>query len=524
MRKNTTQSTRLSSVLRLILIVVIFLGPNGQAVDGQQLPKRELRAAWIATVAHIDWPSKKGLTVAELQQEYIALLDTLRSIGMNAVIVQVRPVADAFYPSSFEPWSEYLTGAQGKAPTPYFNPLSFMIDEARSRGLEFHAWFNPYRAAMTASFDYADRHPIRQHPEWFLEYGGKYYYDPGHPEAREFVLASILETVRHYDLDAVHFDDYFYPYRVAGVEFPDSCTYESFGHSFAGKDEWRRNNVDFFVEELSRRIKAERPHMKFGISPFGVWRNADRDPAGSRTRAGVTNYDDLYADVLKWLREGWIDYVTPQLYWNIGFEVADYTVLADWWSKNSFGKHLYIGHGVYRLGSKGWENPEELSNQVALNRGYPNIHGSMYFSSKVFLQNKDNVNARMRRLYQHKALVPVMDWLPSDVPSAPMIAQVSGTPAEGITLQWKDGAASSAAYYVIYRFENQEAVNLEDAGKIVAVEPRKPYALQTWADTNVNKRSKYRYVVTAVSRLHRESEGASMMITTKGKRKHVAGK
>ncbi len=494
-----------------IVITILILILSNPGPFAQTSPKRELRAAWIATVMNIDWPSGKGLSVAQQQQEFVTLLDTLKQIGMNAVIVQVRPVADGFYPSSYEPWSEYLSGTQGRASEPYYNPLSFMIGQARLRGLEFHAWFNPYRASMNENLRYADNHPIRQHPEWFVQYGGKYYYDPGNPDAREFVLRSIMETVKHYDFDAVHFDDYFYPYRIANVEFPDSCSHEAFGkNSFRNKDDWRRDNVDYFVRELSRRIRQEKPHMKFGISPFGVWRNIDRDSTGSKTQAGQTNYDDLYADVLKWLREGWIDYVTPQLYWNIGFKVADYKVLVDWWSKHTYGKHLYIGQGVYRIGGKGWEDPDELLNQVTVNRGYASVHGSMYFSAKTFLRNKNGVNEKMSGIYPYKALIPVMDWLPSHRPATPVLTNVSGNTREGILLEWKDTVSTStAAYYVIYRFAKDEPLNLEDASRILAVVPRMPYLLQSWTDRQVRKRSTYTYIITAVGRLHHESEGCA---------------
>ncbi|HEY9487931.1 MAG TPA: family 10 glycosylhydrolase [Chryseosolibacter sp.] len=501
----------------LLLVVISF------SSVAQQWPKRELRAAWIATVANIDWPSQKGLSVSKQQQEYVTLLDTLQRIGMNAVVVQVRPVADAFYPSSYEPWSEYFSGKQGQPSQPYYNPLTFMIREARQRGLEFHAWFNPYRASMNATLDYADNHPIRQHPEWFLSYGGKYYYDPGHPEAQEYVLKSIMETVKHYDLDAVHFDDYFYPYRIANVEFPDSCSYQAYGANvYPEKDDWRRSNVDYFVQELSKRIKMEKPHLKFGISPFGVWRNIDKDPLGSATRAGQTNYDDLYADVLKWLREGWIDYVTPQLYWHIGFEVADYRILADWWSKHTYGKHLYIGQGAYRIGGKGWEDPDELFNQVNLNREYSGIGGSMYFSSKVFLQNKDSINSRMGKIYPYRSLVPVMDWLPSQKPARPLLLSVTGTQQEGVVLNWKDTVSSVSDYYVVYRFSHDGPRNLEDATRIVAIVPRTAYAMQTWTDGHTKRHSRYSYIVTGVGRLHHESEGSNeIVIRTRGKRGEV---
>jgi uncharacterized lipoprotein YddW (UPF0748 family) len=511
---------RLKSFLTLAIPALML---SYSLVLGQESRKRELRAAWIATVKNIDWPSRKALGAAEQQQEFVKLLDTLKSTGMNAVIVQVRPVADAFHPSSYEPWSEYLSGSQGKPSQPYYNPLSFMITEARKRGLEFHAWFNPYRASMEPDMIYAAGHPMYKHRDWFVEYGGKYYYDPGHPDAQQFVLSSIMETVKHYDLDAVHFDDYFYPYRIADLEFPDSCSYQTYGAgAFANRDDWRRSNVDLFVRQLSKRIKAEKPHLKFGISPFGVWRNIDKDSTGSHTRAGQTNYDDLFADVLKWLREGWIDYITPQLYWHIGFELADYKVLVDWWSKHTYGRHLYIGQGVYRIGGKGWENPEELVNQIELNRTYDEIKGSMFFSAKSFLQDKNQVNGMMKKVYQHKALVPVMPWLPNEIPPAPDFHRISGSVEEGVRLEWQDSTSSAASCYIIYRFSGKDSLDMENAAHILGVVPRQPYRKQSWVDRGTNKRHEYTYIVTAADRLHNESTGGQpVRVKTRGKRREL---
>ncbi len=489
----------------------------------QESPKRELRAAWIASVVNIDWPSRKGLDAHVQQQEFVKLLDHLQSLGMNAVIVQIRPVADSFYPSSYEPWSEYLSGTQGIPPAPYYNPLSFMIQQAKQRGMEFHAWFNPYRASMSEGFVHSDDHPINMNPDWFVQYGGKWYYDPGHPGAQRFVLLSIMETIKHYDLDAVHFDDYFYPYPVGNQEFPDSISYAEYGKEhFNSIDAWRRNNVDYFVEELSRRIKLEKPHLKFGISPFGVWRNIDKDPLGSNTRAGLTNYDDLYADILKWLREGWIDYVTPQLYWHIGFERAEYKTLAEWWSKNTFGKHLYIGQGIYRVGEKGWEDPDEIVNQIHFNRSLENIHGSMFFSSKIFLQDKMGVNEKVKSLYEHKALVPTMPWIDSEIPSAPMLREPSGSQGDGVKLEWTDGLSGESAYYVVYRFKGDSPIYIDDPANIAAIVQRQPYEAQQWLDQATEKRTEYTYLVTAADRLHNESlPGNLQKIKTRGKRRTV---
>ena len=488
--------------------------------SAQEVPKRELRAAWIATVTNIDWPSKRGLNAYEQQAEYIRLLDLLKNVRMNAVIVQVRPTADAFFPSSYEPWSEYLSGQQGKSPEPYYNPLAFMIDEAHERGMEFHAWFNPYRVSMNDSVTFAANHPFYLHPEWFVQYGGKWYYDPGHAEAREYVLQTIMETVRHYDLDAVHFDDYFYPYRIASEVFPDSCSYQAYGAAYANVDDWRRSNVDFFVKELSNRIRKEKPHVKFGISPFGVWRNADKDPDGSLTRAGQTNYDDLYADVLKWLKEGWIDYVTPQLYWHIGFDAADYSVLVDWWSKHCYGRHLFIGQAAYRIGRKGWEDPDELRNQVALNRQYKEIMGSMYFSARVFAEDRLGINTKMKGIYPYPALVPAAEWIDSLAPSAPTIEHVGGSQGKGISLSWAD--TTDATYYVIYRFQQGIPILTTDPANIVSVIPRQPTGSQHWLDTTVAKRTSYTYGITAVDRTHNESDlSGTATVRTRGRRGDV---
>lgn len=490
------------------------------SVSAQVPPKRELRAAWIATVANIDWPSKSGLNAYEQQAEYIRLLDRLKVVGMNAVVVQVRPSADAFYPSSYEPWSEYLSGKQGKSPEPYYNPLSFMIAEAHQRCMEFHAWFNPYRVSMNDSVTFAPNHPFYLHPEWFVQYGGRWYYDPGNPEAQEYVLETIMEAVRHYDLDAVHFDDYFYPYRIAGEVFPDSCSYQTYGQGFANIDDWRRNNVDFFVHELSNRIRNEKPHVKFGISPFGVWRNIDRDPDGSQTKAGQTNYDDLYADVLKWLREGWIDYVTPQLYWHIGFELADYSVLVDWWSRHCYGRQLYIGQAAYRIGRKGWEDPNELANQIALNRSYEEVGGSMYFSAKVFVEDRLGINTEMNKLYPYPALVPATSWIDAVPPSAPSVEDVSGSQGAGVSLAWSD--TTDATYYVIYRFQKEDTVSAENAANIAAIIRRQPSGLQHWKDTTVEKRTSYTYGITAVDRTHNESAlSQPVAVRTRGRKGSV---
>jgi len=378
-------------------------------------PEYEFRGVWIATVDNIDWPPKGVTNPAQQKADFIRQLDLHKRNGINAVIVQIRPAADAFYASPYEPWSQWLTGIQGKPTFPFYDPLVFMIEEAHKRGMEFHAWLNPYRANFnirTASI--SPDHITRKHPEWFLTYGDKKYFDPANKLGQEFVVNVVRDIVKRYDIDAIHMDDYFYPYRIPGKEFPDAASYRKSGSPLS-KDDWRRANVDSIIEKISVAIKMEKPFCKFGISPFSVWRNLSQDPDGSNTKAGVTNYDDLYADILLWLRNGWIDYVAPQLYLEIGHDKIPFETMVDWWSKHSYGRHVYIGHGIYRVNERNaaWKKPAELPNQIKLVREYPEIQGSIFYNSSAFERNPNGWNDSLRNnYYKEPAKIPVMEWLP----------------------------------------------------------------------------------------------------------------
>ena len=379
-------------------------------ITSAQAPREELRAVWVATVSNIDFPSKPTISSDIQKQEFIKLLDMHQKNGMNAVVVQIRPATDAFYPSPLEPWSQWLTGVQGQPPVPYYDPLQFMITETHKRKMEFHAWMNPYRAVFNINnASIAPTHITRIHPEWFLTYGDKKYFDPGNKDVQKFVTAVVKDVVERYDINAIHFDDYFYPYRIAGKEFPDEESFKKFGNGL-NKDDWRRSNTDSIIVSLSRVIKQENKNCQFGISPFGVWRNLDQDPRGSDTKAGQTNYDDLYADILLWLKNGWIDYVTPQLYWEIGHKLADYNTLIEWWSKNTYGKNCYIGMGIYRAGSnEAWRDKTQLPRQIQKLRNTPNINGMMFFSSKTFEKNPNGWNDSLRLNYfRLPATLPTM--------------------------------------------------------------------------------------------------------------------
>lgn len=422
----------------------------------------EMRGVWIATVANIDWPSKAAIGDAELQQkEMLAMLDTLAALHFNMIVFQVRPTADALYRSELEPWSKWLLGKQraGRmtkmgdilpplAGTPSgsgdeltkgrvdleeelkkeaerdwkYDPLAFTCEEAHKRGIEVHVWLNPYRVTgggMTQE-DLAPEHIFFQHPDWFVKYGKQWYFNPGLDEVREWLNRVVADIVNRYDVDAIHFDDYFYPYRIAGEEFPDKETFAAYPRGFENIDDWRRNNTNMVIEELHKTIKERKPWVEFGISPFGVWRNASTDSVrGSQTKAGVQNYDDLYADILLWLEKGWIDYVAPQLYWEIGKKVADYEVLVKWWSKNTYGRKLYIGMAPYRIQTdpkkaaeakgtaKAWGKPNEICRQIRMNRENPNVAGSIMYPIHSVMENPLGLKDSLRNdLYQYKVPTP----------------------------------------------------------------------------------------------------------------------
>jgi len=504
MKKNAT-------LLFLLISLSILFSNSG--FSQSHAPKREFRGVWVATVSNLDFPSQPGLDEAEFTKEWVELTEYFKGASFNVLIAQIRPAADAFYPSGLAPWSKYLTGKQGQAPQPFYDPLEIMIREAHLRGLEFHAWLNPFRASMDLDTQaLAETHPLKRHPEWGVPYGKKIYFNPGIPEVRNYLTEVVEEILVHYDVDAIHFDDYFYPYKIKGEVFRDSLEFANYGFGFAKLEDWRRNNVNLLIEQISKKIKAVSPHVKFGISPFGVWRNADKDPVnGSATQAGQTSYDDLYADILKWLEKGWIDYVAPQIYWNIGFQVADYETLLHWWSDHSFDRNLYVGQAAYKIAKNkvdAWHHPSEIPKQIQLNRSDENVSGSIFFNATTMLKNPLGVTDSLRQHYfAHSALLPEMQYLESETPATPTMYRKVHFKKRVAKLRWTyPPKMPLPAYYVVYRFEDVKPGDFNDPQAILAILPFPEKRTVTFLDDAVEKGKTYSYVVTALNRLSAESD------------------
>jgi len=415
------------------------------------------------------------------------------------VVFQIRPTADAFYRSSHEPWSHWLTGEQGLAPS--YDPLDFLIAECDRRGLAVHVWINPYRVWLNND-DLPGALKAEIYARWgdyLAVYGTTTYFQPADERSRAHVARVVADIVGRYDIDAVHMDDYFYPYRIAGQVFPDGDYFERDPRGFTDREAWRRDNVDRTIRAIAERIKAVKPWVEFGISPFGVWRNASTDPRGSATRAGQTNYDDLYADILKWEREGWIDYVAPQLYWHIGFEAADYRVLADWWSANAHDTPVYIGHALYRVDPRSstaaWRSYDEIVRQIRLARTLSGLRGSILYSAKFLA--RPEFQQVIAVVYTHPTLWPVNPRVEAIVPAPPGRPLLLSEPGGGARLSWQ--AEAEGRRYVVYRFARGERPDFEDGAHILRVTGEASLALPAGAED-------YDYYVSALSLTHHESE------------------
>ena len=500
---------RVKFLLCVFFLLLMAGGVFAQVQTGSAYPKREFRAAWIQSVNG----QFRGMPTEKLKQNLIGQLNSLQKARINAIIFQVRPEADALYASRLEPWSRFLTGVQGKAPEPYWDPMQFMIDECHKRGMEFHAWINPYRTKTTLKSELAPNHVYNIHPEWFVTYGDQLYFDPALPESRRHICMVVSDIVSRYDVDAIHMDDYFYPYPIKGKDFPDDASFARFGGGFSNKGDWRRSNVNVLIKKLHETIREIKPWVKFGVSPFGIYRNESSDPLGSKTK-GLQNYDDLYADVLLWAREGWIDYNIPQIYWHIGHPVADYETLVKWWARNTENRPLFIGQSVMNtVQNADPKNPSinQLPRKMALQRAYQTIGGSCQWPASAVVENAGKYrDALIAEYHKYPALPPVFDFMDNEAPAKVRKMKPVWT-EDGYILFWTapkyKEEMNRAVQYVVYRFNDKEKVNIDDPSHIVAITRDNFYKLPY-----EDGKTKYRYVVTALDRLHNESKSVGKKI------------
>lgn len=477
---------------KLILTMLAILST---AAAWAQNPKREFRGAWLHTVYQAQYHNQ---TTQQNKQYIISQLDSLKQLGINAVIFQVRPQADAFYQSNLEPWSRYLTD-NGNPPQPYWDPLQFIIEEAHSRGLELHAWLNPYRVTSSAKQKLPQSHIYHKHPERFVKYDGKLYFDPALPQNREFIGQVIDDIISRYDIDGIHFDDYFYPYPVEGKEFPDNDSYQKYGNGI-DRGDWRRKNVDLLIHDIHKRISTKKPWVRFGISPFGIYRNKSTDPNGSETN-GLQNYDALYADVLLWERNGWIDYLLPQLYWELEHKAASYIALVNWWNKNAGqNRHLYIGQDVSRTMTKQDLPPStqktQLNHKIKLARQSQNIQGNCWWPGYALTRNTGGIADSLTQNIQNTiALVPAYPWISDSKPQPVQNITVTGNQIAWTAPQQKN-KTTDIIKYVIYKIKDPNNIDITDPQTIIDITPRNSYTI-----TNPGH-----YIITALDRVNNESD------------------
>ena len=424
------------------VLLILFLSPAlVMAEDGPPPVMREFRGVWVATVGNIDWPSKPGLPVETQKTELLAILDRADALNFNAIVLQVRPAADALYASKLEPWSTYLTGKQGQPPEPFYDPLKFAVREAHARGLQLHAWINPYRAQYrNAKGGLAKTHISQTHPDLVKTYGRYLWMDPGEPAVQDHSMAVVVDIITRYDVDGIHLDDYFYPYKERDEEgnitpFPDDASYKRYQES-GGKldrDDWRRSNVDQFIQRLYKTVKTKRPEVLVGLSPFGIWR-----PGHPEQIQGFDAYAQLYADSRKWLRNGWCDYFTPQLYWPVGQTAQDYIALQDWWIKQNYeDRHLWPGLYTSRVGGE-WE-PIEIIKQIKATRAAGGAGGNIHFSMRALMGDWEDLEEAIAEIYAEPALVPASGWLVDERPRPAQDATVS----ESGVVTWNSNESAS---------------------------------------------------------------------------------
>ena len=493
-------------------VITIIILTFSTILSQSNYPKRELRGAWIATVANIDWPSRRDITSGKKISELVQIFDKLSEANINAVFFQVRTECDAFYNSNFEPWSYWLTEKQGEPPEPFFDPLEFAISEAHARGMELHAWFNPYRAIKdTQDYHRFYKHISETNPDWILSFGSYKMLDPGNPNVQDYIVNVITDVLLRYNVDGIHFDDYFYPYSPK-ITNEDSATFRKYNRGFTNIDDWRRDNINMLIRRVNNIIKSYKPHVKFGISPFGIVENKY---AGTD---GFNSYSIIYCDPLTWIKEKSIDYIVPQLYWEMDHPKAPYRKLLPWWNSVVGDRHLYIGLFSSRFMSERYmKNQFEIGNQIKMNRLSDNVLGQVFFSAKSIFNNQSGLLDSLRNSYfKFPALLPTMNWIDSIPPNQPQNIFYKKD-SEQIYLEWtepEENEQGEKAYgYVIYRFVNQQQYSLNDPSKILRV--LIPAKNRFRDKLNDEIKGEITYVVTALDRHQNESKGLEIKLVIK---------
>lgn len=492
---------------RLVTFVIALALTLGMTAQN----KREFRGAWIQCVNG----QFMGKSTQEIQSMLSNQLDELQKDGVNAIIFQVRAECDALYESDLEPWSKFLTGVQGKAPSPYWDPLAWMVEQCHQRGMELHAWINPYRAkhGSTSMGQLSDKSVVVKQPNLCFSYDNLVLLNPGLKEAADYTCKVAADIVKRYDIDGFHIDDYFYPYPVAGKKIPDQVLFQKNSHGFWNIGDWRRDNVSRFIKQLGETIHQVKPWVKFGVSPFGIYRNKRNDPNGSETN-GLQNYDDLYADVLLWVNNGWIDYCVPQLYWEIGNRAADYKTLITWWNKNAGKRPLYIGEDIERTAKYADPaNPKshQLPAKHKLHQEMNNVKGTVLWYAKTAADNVGNIGHTLRDFYwKYPALQPAMPFMDNKAPKRVKSLKFKWT-EQGPMLTWKAPKGKKwgdvVNKFVIYQFKDGEKINLDDASHILKITTYTSFKVPYVKD------GKSTFVVTALDRVGNESKGAKKAVT-----------
>ena len=496
--------------MKRILLILISNFSVLQTIDALPHPKREFRGAWIQCVNG----QYLGKTSQQIKDMLMAQLDVLEEANINAIIFQVRAEGDALYNSRLEPWSRYLTGKQGKAPSGGWDPLEWIIDECHKRDMELHAWINPYRAKTKGTTELAINHAAIQHPERIFKYGDLYIFNPALEENREYTCEVVKDIVKRYDVDGIHIDDYFYPYPEQGLAIPDQKDFANSPNGFTNIDDWRRDNVNKLIKEMYETIHDTKPWVKFGISPFGIYRNSPNginSEEGSATN-GLQNYDDLYADIILWQDKGWVDYIVPQIYWNIGTKVADYDVLANWWNDYCNKRPLYIGQDVERT-VKGVStinsNEHQMRQKYQIQRSLSNISGSCQWYAAAVVNNPGNYATILKNeIHRYPTLQPKMDFIDKKAPKKPKKVRIELINNKTYLI-WNSPKGKKemdkAKQYVVYIFEPGEEIDLSDGSNIATITHRQNFQL----NSNL---SGHTIIITALDRLHNESKGVKIKL------------